>query len=69
MNTWSDKLIELSREYLNYDGIYVKSLNRQFGKLYIDYENSIYTIRLLNSNKTFTFNSVDEIINSGWVVD
>ena len=69
MNTWSDKLIELSREYLNYDGIYVKSLRRQFGKLYIDYENSVYTIKLFNSNKIFTFNSVDEIINSGWVVD
>ena len=67
MKKWSDDLIKLSREYLNYDGVRVKSLNKEFGQLKID--NDIYTIILSNSNHTLTFTSVDDIINSGWVVD
>ena len=43
MKKWSDKLIELSEEYLNYTGTPVKSLNAQFGILTIDYEKNIYT--------------------------
>jgi len=66
---WSDDLIELSREYLNYDGVRVKSLNKEFGQLKIDYDKNIYTIIISNSDHTLTFTSVDEIINSGWVVD
>ena len=69
MRKWSDNLIKLSKEYLNYDGTRVKSLNCQFGILNIDYENNIYTISVSNSNQTLIFKSVDEIINSGWVVD
>jgi len=69
MKKWSDNLIKLSKEYLNYDETRVKSLNCQFGILNIDYENNIYTISVSNSNQTLTFKSVDEIINSGWVVD
>ena len=69
MKKWSDKLIELSEEYLNYTGTPVKSLNAQFGILTIDYENNIYTITIRNSEQTFTFNSVDEMINAGWAVD
>ena len=69
MKKWSDKLIELSREYLNYDGIRVKSHTPEFGVLNIDYKNQIYTISISNSNRILTFNSVDEIIKSGWVVD
>ena len=69
MKKWSESLIELSREYLNHDGVKVKSLSRQFGELNIDYDNSIYTILISDSNQTLTFKSVDEIINSGWVVD
>ena len=69
MKKWSDNLIKLSREHLNYDGTRVKSLNREFGILNIDYENQIYYISILNSNQTLTFKSVNEIINSGWVVD
>ena len=69
MKKWSDNLIQLSREYLNYDGVKVKSLNREFGILNIDYENQNYYISILNSNQTLTFKSVNEIINSGWVVD
>ena len=69
MRNWSNSLIELSREYLNYDGVNVKSLKGEFGILKIDYGNQIYTISFLNSNQTLTFKSVDEMINSGWVVD
>ena len=69
MKKWSDRLIELSREYLEIDGVNVKSLNAEFGILNVDYQNKKYTISFLKSNQTLTFNSVDEIINSGWAVD
>ena len=69
MKKWSDKLIKLSREYLEIDGVNVKSLKAEFGILNIGYENKIYTVSFLSSNKTITFNSVDEIINAGWAVD
>ena len=52
MKKWSDNLINLSREYLNYTGISVKSLNCEFGKLTIDYEKDIYTISIFNTNQT-----------------
>ena len=69
MKKWSDNLIQLSKEYLNYSGTRVKSINGKFGELNINYEKNIYTISVSNSNLTLTFNSVEEIINSGWVVD
>ena len=71
MKTWSNKLIELSREYLNYTDTSVKSLKGQFGILNIDYEKKIYTIELKSKseNQTLTFHSVEEIINAGWAVD
>ena len=69
MKKWSDKLIELSKEYLNYSGTRVKSQDLEFGTLIIDYNNSIYTIHISNSNKIVIFKSINEIINSGWVVD
>ena len=39
MKKWSDSLIKLSREFLNYDGVNVKSIKREFGILNIDYDN------------------------------
>ena len=69
MKKWSDELINLSREYLEIDGVNVKSLKAEFGILNIDYENKIYTINFLSSNQILTFYSVDEIINAGWAVD
>ena len=69
MKIWSDSLIKLSREYLNYTETRVKSINGEFGFLTVDYETDIYTITISNSNQVLTFKSVDEIINSGWVVD
>ena len=69
MKKWSDSLIKLSREYLNYTETRVKSINGEFGLLTVDYETGIYTITISNSNQVLTFKSVDEIINSGWVVD
>ena len=61
MKKWLDKLIELSREYLNYTGTNVKSLKVEFGILNIDYKNNIYTITLHNSKQTLAFNFVDEM--------
>jgi hypothetical protein len=69
MKKWSDNLIELSREHLNYSGTMVKSLNGDFGILNISDENYIYTISIRNSNQTLTFKSVDDMINAGWAVD
>ena len=69
MNKWSENLIELSREYLNYTDTRVKSIKGQFGLLTIDYDKDIYSISISNSDKILIFNSVNDIINSGWVVD
>jgi hypothetical protein len=67
---WSKELIELSREYLNYNGTHVKSTNGNFGVLSIDYQNKIYTISLKPEfTENLTFNSVEDIIKSGWSVD
>ena len=66
---WSDELIELSEEYLNYSGSRVKSLLGVQGILDIDYDNNIYYIRISNSEKILTFNSVQKIIDNGWAVD
>ena len=46
MKKWSDNLIKISKEYLNYNGVRVKSLSGDFGILNIDYENKIFTIDL-----------------------
>jgi len=69
---WSNELTELSEEYLNYDGVNVKTKKGDFGILNIDYENKIYKINLLTENKNnlnLIFNSVSEIIENGWAVD
>jgi len=69
---WSNELIELSEEYLNYDGVNIKTQKGDFGILNIDYQNKIYKINILTENKNnlnLTFNSVSEIISAGWAVD
>ena len=69
---WSNVLTELSEEYLNYDGVNVKTKKGDFGILNIDYENKIYKINLLTENKNnlnLIFNSVSELIENGWAVD
>lgn len=67
---WSKESIELSREYLNYSGVHVKSDKMEFGILEIDYEKKLYTIsKLPDLKEKITFNSVEEIIKGGWVVD
>ena len=65
MKCWSDKLIKLTKEYLNYDGTHAKSLKGQFGILNIDNENQTYTITLKSTNQELVYNSVDDIIKSG----
>jgi hypothetical protein len=69
---WSKELIELSREYLNYDNTSVKSQSGDFGVINIDYKNKIWTIRLLTKNTknlNLTFHSIEDIIKAGWAVD
>ena len=65
---WSDELIELSKQYL-IRGSSVKSLNGQFGILDINYKNSIYTIYIRNSRLILIYNSIEEIIETGWIID
>jgi hypothetical protein len=72
MKKWSDDLIALSEYYLEIDGTHLKSLSGNFGILYIDYKNNIYTIVLKEPKDniaTLTFKSVDEMIKAGWAVD
>jgi hypothetical protein len=67
---WSKELIDLSKEYLEYDRTNVKSCKGKFGILSI--ENSIYKITLkpiTNESQVLNFNSVEEMIKSGWAVD
>jgi hypothetical protein len=69
---WSKDLQELSEEHLEYNGVNVKTQKGDFGILDIDYQNKIYTISLLTENirnLNLTFNSVEEIIKSGWAID
>ena len=65
---WSDELIETSKEYLM-RGSYVKSLNGQFGMLCIDYKNSKYMINIRDSKDVLIYDSIDEMIEAGWVID
>jgi len=69
MGKWSEKLIELSEEYLEYSGTRVKSSKGEFGELEIDHDKKIYSINVSNSDQILKYNSVNQIINSGWVVD
>jgi len=68
MKSWSNELIELTKQYLKYDGVSVKSLKGNFGIInkyedkYIISIKPDYTVNL-------TFYSIDEIINAGWAVD
>ena len=67
---WSKELIELSKEYLEYDGMHVKSQKGKFGVLSI--ENKIYKITLkpiTNESQVLTYNSVNDMIKAGWAVD
>jgi hypothetical protein len=69
---WSEELQELSEEYFEYNGVNVKTQKGDFGILNIDYQNKIYTISLLTENirnLNLTFNSVEELLQSGWAVD
>ena len=68
MKKWSDELIKLSIEYLNYDGVNVKSLNGNFGILNV-ITKKLYTISIFNTDIVLTFHSVEEMIEAGWAVD
>jgi hypothetical protein len=64
---WSKELTELSRKYFEGGCCCVKSENDEFGELLI--EDGDYVIYLFESDKKYTFKTVDEIINAGWAVD
>jgi hypothetical protein len=69
MRKWSENLINLSREYMEIDGVHLKSLDGDFGILNIDSENKLYKIQLKDSDQVLIFNSADEMIDAGWAVD
>jgi hypothetical protein len=67
---WSKELTELSEEYLNYTGTHLKHIKGKFGILDIDYKTNTYTISIKPGlTEKLVFNSVDDIIKSGWAVD
>jgi hypothetical protein len=66
---WSKILTELSKSYFKIGGCNVKSENAKFGFLIVDNANNLYKITIFNSEEELNFNSVDEMIEAGWVVD
>ena len=67
---WSKELQELSAIHFEYDGTHCKSSKGEFGILSIDYQNKNYTVLLKPElTKSYSFNSISEMINSGWAVD
>jgi hypothetical protein len=69
---WSKELIEVSKKYLDHDGVSVKTQEGDFGVINIDYKKRLWTITLLTDNTknlNLTFHSPDEIIQAGWAVD
>jgi hypothetical protein len=64
---WSKELTELSKSYFKTGFCCVKSEDGEFGEL--AFENDKYRISVFGSDKTYIYNSVDEIINAGWAVD
>lgn len=65
---WSEKLINLTKEIISIaPSAYMKNLNGKFGmlKLY----NSKFIITEHKENKHYFYNSIDELLADGWVVD
>jgi hypothetical protein len=69
---WSEELQDLSRIYLEVDGVNVKSVDGDFGKLRVDNAKHSYVVSLLKKGKgsiPLSFDSVSEMIIAGWAVD
>ncbi|MDR1317000.1 MAG: hypothetical protein LBK13_09025 [Spirochaetales bacterium] len=64
---WSKELTKLSREYFETGFCNVKNKVPEFGVL-IKKDNQ-FRIKLFNSDTELIYNSVDDLINAGWVVD
>ena len=75
-NTWSDKLLEETRNVFNGDFVprdefvYMKNINGSFGKIHItDWLAKKLLIQDKGANIKYSYANVDELIASGWVVD
>ena len=67
---WSKELQKLSAIHFQYDGTHCKSSKGEFGILSIDYQNKTYTVLLKSElTQSYSFNSISEMIKSGWAVD
>jgi hypothetical protein len=62
-------LRSISKSYFKTGGYNVKSGDGKLGHLVSDNASCQYKIRIFNSGEELNFNSVDEMIEAGWVVD
>lgn len=75
-NTWSDELIEKTRDVLDLkyvpfdDFVHMKNINGNFGK--ISLKNWLAQKFIIQDNRTdfeYVYITIDELIEAGWVVD
>jgi hypothetical protein len=66
---WSKELTDLSISMFEIGFCNVKSESCQFGYLTVNDEKPKYRIRLFDNDTSLYFNSVNELIVAGWVVD
>ena len=75
-NTWSDRLIEETRDVLDLgfvprdDFVHMKNINGNFGKIYFqDWLDRKLIIQDKETNAKYFYATVDELIAAGWAVD
>ncbi len=75
--TWSDELKETTRKILVHhelvpmdDYVYVKHTEGSFGKIKLDdWLKNVYQITDNKTEEVVVFDTIEDLINSGWVVD
>ncbi len=75
-NTWSDTLIEETRNVLNGgfvphdEFIYMKNFNGHFGTIHVtDWTAKKWLIQDEKANTEYLYTTIDELITAGWTVD
>jgi len=75
-NTWSDRLIEETRDVLDLgfvprdDFVHMKNFNGNFGKIYFqDWLDRKLIIQDKETDAKYFYATVDELIAAGWAVD
>ena len=75
-NTWSDRLIEETRNVLDLgfvprdDFVHMKNINGNFGKIYFqDWLDRKLIIQDKKTDAKYFYATVDELIAAGWAVD